>query len=736
MPHAPRGWDEPVVAANVAVGDPGKPHQNTVLSVDDETYISWAITNTGPFALNHPFYVDLYFDGVVVERWHETRGMSINNFAVVMDWESLQERVRLQPGTHTLKLVVDSTNLIPETDESDNTFEREFTWAGDSATLPTPARLPDLAPSTREGWEAPIVATSYAGDTADGPLSVAVPSYIGYSGENRGLSSTPRDVWLYLYLDDILVDRQSWSGLLVDDPAGRRDWAELFQVTNVPAGVHTLKLVVDPNDLIQESDEENNVFEKVFTWSDGPVLAKSVPAPPPEPTPPAPLILPNLVPGWRHGWDGPIIVSHQQDTFLDGPLTVEQTPFIDIVVRNQSGVAAGVPFSVDLYFDGEKVRTFEVSNSTPPGVLRWWQDWDGLHNQVPIAPGPHTLKMVIDPSDAVFEANEDDNVYEKTFVWAAGEVSEPQPIEFTDSELQQMLANLPALLDTRGPALSPDGTGYTKEVLAVAEAGYFLMTGKSLQDERVDIQLLTHDAYLAWIDEHFAERFAVSEPSKYPAILASRERAKNQALGFKTRWFGRVSVVVDAQLDVAQVINSLAHELGHMRQDFLNPSQTEADGFYYLDAIQEAGAQQFERAFWLALEEFTGLSLLAYPDFEGFQRHIDFRFNSWLEDLNQDEHWLGHLLQWLAVLDDPALSDLRQELGGTGRLGASSSLRLYDNLVGLAPESVQAYVLARLRSLTTFFETIVAESKTRLVPGLHPDSEGTAALRVPGLMAP
>ena len=78
----------------------------------------------------------------------------------------------------------------------------------------------------------------------------------------------------------------------------------------------------------------------------------------------------------------------------------------------------------------------------------------------------------------------------------------------------------------------------------------------------------------AWIDDSFAERFAVSQESEYTALLVRRERVKRDFVGFKTRRFDRVSVVVDAQHDIAEVITTLVHELGHMRQDFLNPAQT------------------------------------------------------------------------------------------------------------------------------------------------------------------
>ena len=676
----------------------------------------------------------------MLERWTSSLGLRGNFIASVTDWEHLKSLVRLQSGTHTLKLVVDSTNLIPESNEIDNAFQWEFRWQpsalGSASPTPVPTKLPDLAPFTPEGWGGPLIATSYSGDTVDGPLSVNVPSYIRYSMRNQGLSSTPETIWVHLYLDDVLVDRRVFDGLLAEGIRARSEWDGLFETTNVTPGPHSLKVVVDATGLVSESNEQNNTFEKQLTWGTGPVPPKAVAAPVPAPTPPAPLTLPNLVPGWVFGWDGPIVVSNDRGAFLDTPLTVDKVPFIDIVLHNESAVGVAASFAVDLYFDGEMVHTYDFPGQTDADIFRFWEDWGQLSSRVTLTEGAHTLRIVIDPDNAVQEANEDDNVYEKTFVWSVGGVEAPTPITFTDEEIQETLSDLQLLLDTREPALAAIGADYTQQVLGIADAGYYLMTGKSLKDERVSISLLPHDDYIAWIDDSFAERFAVSEESAYAELLVRRERTKREFVGFKTRRFDRVAVVVDAQHDIADVINTLVHELGHMRQDFLNPAQTEAGPFFHLDALQEAQAQQFERAFWLALKGFTGLSLLAYPEYDDFHGLVDNRLEGWLAEVNQDEHAMGYLLQWLAVLEDPELTGLKSELASSGGLGADSSLALYDYLVGLPPDSVSAYVAARLEAIATHLETMRALSVSRLVPGLHPDGEGSPDLRVPALLTP
>jgi len=46
------------------------------------------------------------------------------------------------------------------------------------------------------------------------------------------------------------------------------------------------------------------------------------------------------------------------------------------------------------------------------------------------------------------------------------------------------------------------------------------------------------------------------------------------------------------------VLNTLVHELGHLRQDVVSPALTVAPRSHELSGLLEAQAQQFERAFW------------------------------------------------------------------------------------------------------------------------------------------
>ena len=79
------------------------PDRTTELSIDGTTYISWAVINNSRNSIDYTFFVDVYLNDVLVERWQST-GLGANQLISVTDWEGLSTRMRLQPGAHILKL--------------------------------------------------------------------------------------------------------------------------------------------------------------------------------------------------------------------------------------------------------------------------------------------------------------------------------------------------------------------------------------------------------------------------------------------------------------------------------------------------------------------------------------------------------------------------------------------------------------------------------------------------------
>ena len=716
---------------------------STTQMVGEDTFVSWGIRNVGDVPLAERYFVDLYFDDVVVNRW---TGISLAaaELAALIDWSYLSGYIVPTPGVHVLKLVVDSTDLIAESEETDNTYELEVVWeAGDPVPAPERpiTRLPDLAMAQLRGVSDVIVASPYANDVEDWPLSVDLPSYVVSAIENRGLSSIDHPVRVDLYYDGVLVAWRQDDGAIAGGSPSRVAWSGLQGIVPITPGEHTLKVVVDPTNLVEESDETNNVFEKVFTWDTGPVPAKPAPTAGPAPLLPQPLASANLQPGWIFDSDGPISLFHEGDAANNPPLIVGQDVLLRVAVKNRSGVGTRIPFSVDVFFDDKLVNTIVFRAGIPQKAILS-SLWDGLSGEVDITPGEHTVRIVVDSRDSVREADEEDNVFESTFTWLQEPPPPTGPVEYSTEKIAGLLTGLRGLVDSREIAVSPDGADYSEQIIDVVDAGYYLMTGDSLRDERVDIHILNREDYLRWIDEAFADQFASASAREMPGIHVRYQRLKEYAVGITSRERGRVTVIIDGERPIPTVIDTLAHEVGHLRQDLINPDQHEAALYDpLLLALLEGQAQQFQRAFWLNIEEFTGETYLEYPDAEVFREWIVQRAFSWFRTAQQDEHALGYLFQWMLVITVPDLAPLATELEENGSLSAQGSMDLYNYLVSLSPSEAsalarQTYALASSDDLADLFNRLVSVASERLEPDLHPNDEGIATLRSVGLLTP
>ncbi len=731
-PYIPLGWESQLVLSNLQ-----GTKNDTELTVDSEVFVNWAVANASAANIEQVFFVDLLFDGITIARWRN-EGLPSNSIVSIDAWHRLPMLTSITPGVHKLTLIIDPTDLVEETNENDNLIVKDFVWLSSNLSNPTEAkneRLPDLAPFTPKGWSNPIVTSVDADMVIESTLSITIPTHIFAGFTNIGKASIGDAIWSHIYIDDILVDIQMTPGLLTKDSIGRLKIIDLATKINITPGTHTLKLVIDPSNLIIESDETNNIFKKQFTWLENAALREFTKTPTSKVIYPKPLKLPNLTPAWQFGWDGPIIVSNKTGTFRDQQPVLGTTNYIDLVVRNRSIIPVTGPIQIDLYFDDIKLESFVFYLNSSPKKISLIEDWAGIEDLVGISKGEHTLKMIIDPKNLIAEADESDNIFEKTLVWSDKISEAPSGEIYSEQRLNEMLADLQNLLEQKSPTFDSKHD-YRESVLRIAEAGYFLLTGKNIWDERLKIMLLSRKNYLNWINEDFKDTFAINEASHYPEIFDQRESIKRQALGFKMRKHGEVLIVIDSSQHIVEAINSLAHELGHAVQDFDNPSQSGVEQTYYLKVLQEAQAQQFQRAFWLKIEQFIGTKLLSYPDIIPFQRFMFEQIQGGLDKTVSDEHWVGLFVQWTAILRDKDLKDLKNQLLSYGYLDGDSSKYFFDFLVSMSPSQVEEYVKPLLNITVLELESILGFGLGRLEEQLEIKVEGPAELRLIGLLMP
>lgn len=95
-----------------------------------------------------------------------------------------------------------------------------------------------------------------------------IPTYISYGFQNVSEFDIPKDIIIrvHLYIDETLVDIRIWRGMRSGFHGVSSEWDGIYDVINVTPGRHTLKVVIDPTNLVVESDEDNNIFEREFSW--------------------------------------------------------------------------------------------------------------------------------------------------------------------------------------------------------------------------------------------------------------------------------------------------------------------------------------------------------------------------------------------------------------------------------------------------------------------------------------
>ena len=355
----------------MVVADGARMGSSTPQKVGEETFVSWGIRNVGDVTLDEWYFVDLYFDDVVINRW---TGISLvaGELAALIDWSNLSANIAPTPGVHVLKLVLDSTNLVAESDETDNSYELEVVWeSGDPApSLERPVtRLPTLPSPSCEGcrmswWQARTPMMSRTGRslsicrrTSFPPLRIAAspasPIPCGWTSTTTVSSSRGGRA----------------TGRLPEPHRAGVTWSGIGGFVPVTPGEHILKVVVDPTDLVVESDETNNAFEKVFTWDTGPVPAKPAVTAGTAPVLPQPLASANLQPGWTFDSDGPISLFHEGDAANNPPLIVGQDVLLRVAVKNRSGVGTRISFSVDVFFDDKLVNTIVFRAGIPQKAI-------------------------------------------------------------------------------------------------------------------------------------------------------------------------------------------------------------------------------------------------------------------------------------------------------------------------------------------------------------------------------
>jgi subtilisin-like proprotein convertase family protein len=252
LPSQPSGWDNRLVVSTVA----GTNTSAVTIDANQPIFLDAAYENGGNASANAYFLVDLYVDGVRTRRFdHQT----VFNSGTTRKLEDIPIGT-LPPGRHTVELRIDPDDEVPELNQADNIATRTFLVEG-----------PNLRPFAPVGASGFIVVSRQAGTTTDSPvINTNDIVRLDVLVINTGNVATSADSVGAISLDaEPLAQLPIGAGFGPGEITGQVD----LSIGTLSAGTHTIRVFLDPNKTVAETDETYNVFEKTFVVNGLPTIS-------------------------------------------------------------------------------------------------------------------------------------------------------------------------------------------------------------------------------------------------------------------------------------------------------------------------------------------------------------------------------------------------------------------------------------------------------------------------------
>lgn len=152
-PFQPTGWSDKIVVSNAS----GTTSDSSPLRTTDTLFVDWAVLNNGSAATGATFFTKLFVDGTERAFWFSDPPLSVNFYSFVSDFNLGS----LSAGTHTIKIVTDTSGVIPESNEADNEYTKTIT-----VVQPPTVQFSSAAYTAGEGTGLATVTVTRSGATS------------------------------------------------------------------------------------------------------------------------------------------------------------------------------------------------------------------------------------------------------------------------------------------------------------------------------------------------------------------------------------------------------------------------------------------------------------------------------------------------------------------------------------------------------------------------------------------
>ncbi len=389
IPHKPSNWNHTISVSKTPLSSTDN-HVETEPYYDDETlYVNHAYFNRGSETAED-FTIRLEVTGTGDKSWSYTRSSLLPDYYACL----VSDDIAIGPlpaGTHTLKIWLDSGNNVTENNESNNYLERIITIS--------PRSPADLIPYKPLSWNDRIPigrqqlsSTDPHNDT--GPYYDNEILYINHAYRNQGEGGTS-NFTIKLKVTGEGGDNWNYTRSSLSPDYYACPVFNDIAIGPLSTGTHTLKIWVDYENHVAESDESNNYYERDVTIS---------PHPKADLTPYKPSIWNDKIPIGRQQLSGTEI---HDDT---GPYFDNETLYINHEYHNQ-GEEVAENFTVKLEVTGAGGEIWSYTKSSLlPNHYSYWTNDIAIG---PLSTGTHTLKLWVDYENSVDEYNKSNNYYER-----------------------------------------------------------------------------------------------------------------------------------------------------------------------------------------------------------------------------------------------------------------------------------------------------------------------------------
>ena len=198
--------------------------------------ITFRIKNQGTASTSTKFYAKMWIDSTTIQTWY-TNGLAAGSTAT----GAVNVKVS-SPGNHVVKVEVDNTKVVPESNEGNNIRTETWTWVPGSAV--------DLI--VQDIW----LTTS--------PLTAGQWENATFRIKNQGTASTSTKFYAKMWIDSTTIQTWYTNGLAAGSTA-----TGAVNVKVSSPGNHAVKVEVDNTKVVPESNEGNNIRTETWTWVPG-----------------------------------------------------------------------------------------------------------------------------------------------------------------------------------------------------------------------------------------------------------------------------------------------------------------------------------------------------------------------------------------------------------------------------------------------------------------------------------